>query len=126
MRDARAQVARGIDRVPCRPAQRQPDAPYQTPDEIAAETGSRTGGGDALREDRADNKDEHESPDNLAHQVGNELSDGRGGAEAGALQRRVRCYAPVWQIVQPRSEEHTSELQSRFDLVCRLLLEKKK
>src|SRR5699024_11874847 len=28
--------------------------------------------------------------------------------------------------VAPRSEEHTSELQSRFDLVCRLLLEKKK
>src|SRR5207249_12335717 len=27
---------------------------------------------------------------------------------------------------QERSEEHTSELQSRFDLVCRLLLEKKK
>src|SRR5207249_11475866 len=27
---------------------------------------------------------------------------------------------------KPRSEEHTSELQSRFDLVCRLLLEKKK
>src|SRR5699024_11713653 len=26
----------------------------------------------------------------------------------------------------PRSEEHTSELQSRFDLVCRLPLEKKK
>src|SRR5437868_13682216 len=28
--------------------------------------------------------------------------------------------------MQDRSEEHTSELQSRFDLVCRLLLEKKK
>src|SRR6266496_936237 len=28
--------------------------------------------------------------------------------------------------VEPRSEEHTSELQSRRDLVCRLLLEKKK
>src|SRR5690349_23575233 len=28
--------------------------------------------------------------------------------------------------VLPRSEEHTSELQSRRDLVCRLLLEKKK
>src|SRR5699024_12488187 len=27
-------------------------------------------------------------------------------------------------ISTPRSEEHTSELQSRFDLVCRLLLEK--
>src|SRR5690349_24084929 len=32
------------------------------------------------------------------------------------------------QYIQPplRSEEHTSELQSRRDLVCRLLLEKKK
>src|SRR5699024_12358939 len=29
-------------------------------------------------------------------------------------------------VVIKRSEEHTSELQSRFDLVCRLLLEKKK
>src|SRR5438874_10463057 len=28
--------------------------------------------------------------------------------------------------MNPRSEEHTSELQSRRDLVCRLLLEKKK
>src|SRR5206468_8526299 len=28
--------------------------------------------------------------------------------------------------IMPRSEEHTSELQSRSDLVCRLLLEKKK
>src|SRR5699024_12349721 len=31
---------------------------------------------------------------------------------------------PGWSS-KPRSEEHTSELQSRFDLVCRLLLEKK-
>src|SRR5699024_7377861 len=29
-------------------------------------------------------------------------------------------------FINVRSEEHTSELQSRFDLVCRLLLEKKK
>src|SRR3989449_11357660 len=29
-------------------------------------------------------------------------------------------------LQQPRSEEHTSELQSRLHLVCRLLLEKKK
>src|SRR5699024_12012708 len=32
------------------------------------------------------------------------------------------CSCPLYL---PRSEEHTSELQSRFDLVCRLLLEKK-
>src|SRR5438874_5177751 len=30
------------------------------------------------------------------------------------------------EMVRQRSEEHTSELQSRRDLVCRLLLEKKK
>src|SRR5437868_8928438 len=30
------------------------------------------------------------------------------------------------RLDRARSEEHTSELQSRFDLVCRLLLEKKK
>src|SRR5207249_11079747 len=36
----------------------------------------------------------------------------------------TRCaHAPSGR---KRSEEHTSELQSRFDLVCRLLLEKKK
>src|SRR5437867_5393032 len=29
-------------------------------------------------------------------------------------------------LTKPRSEEHTSELQSPYDLVCRLLLEKKK
>src|SRR5699024_12405573 len=33
---------------------------------------------------------------------------------------------PTLDIDMARSEEHTSELQSRFDLVCRLLLEKKK
>src|SRR5205807_2899551 len=33
---------------------------------------------------------------------------------------------PVFKSLQPRSEEHTSELQSPCNLVCRLLLEKKK
>src|SRR2546422_5464628 len=38
-------------------------------------------------------------------------------------------FAAVHEVVTrcpPRSEEHTSELQSRLHLVCRLLLEKKK
>src|SRR2546422_4054777 len=34
--------------------------------------------------------------------------------------------APAATTTLPRSEEHTSELQSRLHLVCRLLLEKKK
>src|SRR5687768_17870267 len=33
---------------------------------------------------------------------------------------------PFWPSGKKRSEEHTSELQSRLHLVCRLLLEKKK
>src|SRR5699024_12270825 len=46
---------------------------------------------------------------------------GRGlGDPSPARCARGRCR------VGARSEEHTSELQSRFDLVCRLLLEKKK
>src|SRR5699024_11447481 len=35
-------------------------------------------------------------------------------------------YGHIMNACMVRSEEHTSELQSRFDLVCRLLLEKKK
>src|SRR2546422_7238861 len=35
-------------------------------------------------------------------------------------------YAVLGGLGLPRSEEHTSELQSRLHLVCRLLLEKKK
>src|SRR5207247_9363609 len=36
------------------------------------------------------------------------------------------CGSPTYGYKPVRSEEHTSELQSRVDLVCRLLLEKKK
>src|SRR5207249_9122184 len=42
-----------------------------------------------------------------------------------AIRRRSPPVRPRIATGTPRSEEHTSELQSRFDLVCRLLLEKK-
>src|SRR6266576_7213721 len=42
-----------------------------------------------------------------------------------AVQNLIRCTQGPG-FASPRSEEHTSELQSRRDLVCRLLLEKKK
>src|SRR5207248_3663707 len=41
-------------------------------------------------------------------------------------RRRVVPRQEVHGLRQSRSEEHTSELQSPYDLVCRLLLEKKK
>src|SRR2546430_9195241 len=40
-----------------------------------------------------------------------------------SLCSSVQCY---WRNLWERSEEHTSELQSQSNLVCRLLLEKKK
>src|SRR5436309_9021368 len=65
------------------------------------------------------------------------IFDGHGGAKAGErwdVARRIRDVeegpdGSLWMLEDAnpgRSEEHTSELQSRENLVCRLLLEKKK
>src|SRR5207249_8491286 len=65
--------------------------------------------------------------------IGGGFAIRRGDTDAGKLSiigGLIIAGAPV--IIRAlftafgRSEEHTSELQSRFDLVCRLLLEKKK
>src|SRR5438105_11898476 len=51
----------------------------------------------------------------------------RSRAAHGAARRRGRhALCATRPSARARSEEHTSELQSRVDLVCRLLLEKKK
>src|SRR5699024_12301198 len=48
-----------------------------------------------------------------------------GGWVASIVAQLGTNFAQRYRV-DPRSEEHTSELQSRFELVCRLLLEKKK
>src|SRR5260221_8694943 len=48
----------------------------------------------------------------------------RARTDRASAARRARCRPRAW--CRCRSEEHTSELQSHSDLVCRLLLEKKK
>src|SRR5699024_11442755 len=53
-----------------------------------------------------------------------------GGERAAIIQAEAGTANPAYAgsqdaFVESRSEEHTSELQSRFDLVCRLLLDKK-
>src|SRR5438034_1703042 len=45
---------------------------------------------------------------------------------AASMTRRLNTSFPLGRKISLRSEEHTSELQSHSDLVCRLLLEKKK
>src|SRR5260221_9711167 len=53
------------------------------------------------------------------------MAGGETGKSHRAITRkRVRVSPPA--MMENRSEEHTSELQSHSDLVCRLLLEKKK
>src|SRR5437588_9006700 len=49
-----------------------------------------------------------------------------GGARGETAHRHARRALHVDESGLARSEEHTSELQSHSDLVCRLLLEKKK
>src|SRR5690349_24161093 len=51
------------------------------------------------------------------------FSDGR---DIGVVCNLPKESGPIVLPMSGRSEEHTSELQSRRDLVCRLLLEKKK
>src|SRR5207249_9711486 len=52
----------------------------------------------------------------------------RSNAECGTrnAEQSSELSISAFRVSCGRSEEHTSELQSRFDLVCRLLLEKKK
>src|SRR3712207_7288863 len=56
---------------------------------------------------------------------GHRVHAGHDEEHAGAAHSRVLA-PPEHHGALPRSEEHTSELQSRQYLVCRLLLEKKK
>src|SRR5258708_24886821 len=60
---------------------------------------------------------QHTAREELGHAVAQRAGHGLAGHDTRARARRV---------ARPRSEEHTSELQSPDHLVCRLLLEKKK
>src|SRR5690554_5628493 len=85
--------------------------------------------------------------EDYGYQLGRHWGIGQKGEDNGALlivakqERKIRIevgyglegrltdaasFTIINQIITPRSEEHTSELQSRPHLVCRLLLEKKK
>src|SRR5699024_12370726 len=51
---------------------------------------------------------------------------GKGVIKLESLSQQVELFLQLHvKVIKSRSEEHTSELQSRFDIVCRLLLEKK-
>src|SRR5256885_8045228 len=58
--------------------------------------------------------------------LGRGLATGIAVPRRGVLGTRIRPSGPLRKRTEVRSEEHTSELQSPCNLVCRLLLEKKK
>src|SRR5688572_32335273 len=61
------------------------------------------------------------------HRGGQRADDGLSGERAGVSPARAGGGGGAfWDGGALRSEEHTSELQSQSNLVCRLLLEKKK
>src|SRR5690606_42144955 len=70
----------------------------------------------------------------VQHPLGTGGQPGEGLAEAGGQHQRMILFLlqnaayrrRLERVAEVRSEEHTSELQSRENLVCRLLLEKKK
>src|SRR5438067_8118532 len=68
-------------------------------------------------------RDLHSFPTRRSSDLG--LGAGRRGRDS--LRHEISFDRRIFHGVKNpgRSEEHTSELQSRFDLVCRLLLEKK-
>src|SRR5256885_8065084 len=79
----------------------------------------------------------YQDPDTQAWQTADAYLSGNVRAKLAAAERAGAAYernAEALRLVQPedvlpgdiRSEEHTSELQSPCNLVCRLLLEKKK
>src|SRR2546422_1215903 len=66
-------------------------------------------GGGCEQRDRLQERDPRHRHHHVQFEEASRLTEGHGGV-----------------VAQHRSEEHTSELQSRLHLVCRLLLEKKK
>src|SRR5690606_40379707 len=72
---------------------------------------------------------QHVDPDVARERAQRQVEGGGGVRDAGSVD--VEVHAERVDVVGDRadlvrSEEHTSELQSRENLVCRLLLEKKK
>ena len=72
--------------------------------------------------------DMKELEDNMKEAIELYLEDNSNPCEvlSGEFELKFKIDAATFINYYSRSEEHTSELQSRFDLVCRLLLEKKK
>src|SRR5207248_11597066 len=67
--------------------------------------------------------DLHSFPTRRSSDLGPFQSSQERMASSGGADNR---WIAAWVSPKARSEEHTSELQSPYDLVCRLLLEKKK
>src|SRR2546427_6842689 len=120
----------GAERDAARPLD---DLPHPTPDRRGNPSGGVPLGAAAVG---GKGPAEGEDGGHRCHDLGGERGlaldcapgDGRGlsGVSQAAGAGIGDCYAHTGAVGEARSEEHTSELQSQSNLVCRLLLEKKK
>src|SRR5207249_618106 len=106
------------------------DAPAEQDPKRPAEAGERDALDEELRQDvaasRAHGLADPDLAGPLVHRDEHDVHDpDASDEEADAADRAEQERERPGHLIE-RSEEHTSELQSRFDLVCRLLLEKKK
>src|SRR5687768_17780083 len=79
---------------------------------------------EAESEEHANGDDPHGEPATREELVGDEIRPDR-NRRRGKVFHRPILGGVLLKGIGVRSEEHTSELQSRLHLVCRLLLEKK-
>src|SRR5699024_11627023 len=112
------------------PARRRPSAVLFGDDTVCSATAARSKDSSASRPNPILERPRKVSGEQVADEpvvdetAVNDSAQDTPTADSGSLLNEIQVDAIVPN--PRRSEEHTSELQSRFDLVCRLLLEKKK
>src|SRR5262245_51460763 len=101
VRDARPEIAGGIDGVPGRSAQRESDGPDEKAHKIWSKARRIASANDGLGEDRACDKYQNESSDDLADGIAGGIANRRTGGIAGQLQSGLGRFPPMWKILQP-------------------------
>src|SRR5688572_17596081 len=101
---------------------------FRTDGDVTVVSPSHPEASELIRRIVSDDPDEKmPPPDSQRSLTAEQINLLRSWVESGAAWEGHWSFQPIVRPpVPPRSEEHTSELQSQSNLVCRLLLEKKK
>src|SRR5579871_3446533 len=100
MSEPRTEIARRIYGVAGGRSERKTDSPNQTANQVRTQR-ARSCGRNGMRENRANDKDQHESADNFAEQVGSEAANRWCSAKARQFCTGLLSFFPMWAIMQP-------------------------